>query len=72
MRPQSNSGLMLEDAENGQNISVPANYKSPTQEQQLESNRKLSNRLERRTSLPGTPEWFQNLANEDFNQNNHW
>ena len=56
MRPQSNSGLMLEDAENGQNISVPANYKSPTQEQQLESNRKLSNRLERRTSLPGTPE----------------
>ena len=51
-----NKGVMLEDAEDGQNVPVPANYRSPTQEQQLESSRKLSNRITRRTSLPGTPE----------------
>ena len=56
IRPQSNSGVMLEDAENGQNVPVPANYKTPTQQQQMESSRKLSNRISRRTSLPGTPE----------------
>ena len=61
IRPQSNSGVLLEDAENGQNVPIPANYKTPTQQQQMESSRKLSNRItsgpiKRRTSLPGTPE----------------
>ena len=56
---------MLVDAndENGQNVPVPANYKTPTQEQ-LESSRKslsakkssIHGQIKRKTSLPGTPE----------------
>ena len=63
LRPNSSSVMLVDADENGQNVPVPANYKTPTQEQ-LESSRQslsakknsIHSQIRRKTSLPGTPE----------------